>query len=121
MICRLLGLLILAAVHIVVGLIEAAGLVKVVEAALPVLVELTKLPGLTELVEAIHGVAVGLFANAYDNIGMIEMMNGNLDGAEDNYHIQLLKAPEGYSFDPDFEFYTGKKYGQWRLLIRKDS
>lgn len=45
----------------------------------------------------------------------------SFDGAEDNYHIQLLKAPEGYSFDPDFEFYTGKKYGQWRLLIRKDS
>ena len=38
----------------------------------------------------------------------------------ENYHIQLLKAPEGYSFDPDFELYTGSTFGEWDILVRKD-
>ncbi len=41
-------------------------------------------------------------------------------GAPDVYHVQLLKAPEGYSFDPDFEMYTESAYGEWVLCIRKD-
>ena len=42
------------------------------------------------------------------------------DGAPDVYHIQLLKVPDGYSFDKDFELYTGSTYGEWILRIRKD-
>jgi len=48
--------------------------------------------------------------------------NGNVtfDGAPDVYHVQLIKAPEGYSFDPDFELYTDRTYGEWLLRIRKN-
>ena len=42
------------------------------------------------------------------------------DGEPGAYHIQLLKAPEGYSFDPGFEAYTGVNYGEWALRIRKN-
>ncbi len=41
-------------------------------------------------------------------------------GEPDVYHVQLLRAPEGYSFDSGFELYIGREYGQWRLCIRKD-
>ncbi len=43
------------------------------------------------------------------------------DGAPDACHVQLLKAPEGYSFDPDFELYTGKAYGEWRVRICREA
>ena len=36
------------------------------------------------------------------------------------YHVQLVKAPEGYSFDADFDMYTGSTYGEWVVRIRKD-
>ena len=42
------------------------------------------------------------------------------DGAPDVYHVQMLKAPEGYSFDADFEMYTDSVYGEWVLRIRKN-
>ncbi len=38
----------------------------------------------------------------------------------DAYHIQLLKTPEGYSFDSAFELYTDRTYGEWLIRIRKD-
>jgi len=38
----------------------------------------------------------------------------------ENYHVQLLKVPEGYSFDPGFELCTGDDFGEWDILIRKD-
>ena len=41
-------------------------------------------------------------------------------GAPDVYHIQLLRAPDGYSFDPAFEFYTDASYGEWVLRIQKN-
>lgn len=41
-------------------------------------------------------------------------------GEPDIYHVQLLKAPSGFSFDSDFDMYTGKTYGEWVLRIRKD-
>ena len=44
----------------------------------------------------------------------------SFDGAPDDYHVRLLKVPEGYSFDPDFELYTGRDYGEWRLRVRRD-
>lgn len=48
--------------------------------------------------------------------------NGTItyDGQPDVYHIQLLKAPEGYSFDPEFEMYTEAAYGEWIVRIRKN-
>ncbi len=42
------------------------------------------------------------------------------EGAPGIYHVQLLRAPEGYSFDEGFDFYTGGEYGEWRLCLRKD-
>ena len=42
------------------------------------------------------------------------------DGAPDAYHVQLLKVPDGYSFDADFEMTTNAAYGEWVLRIRKD-
>ena len=36
------------------------------------------------------------------------------------YHLQVLKVPEGYSFDAGYEMYTPREYGEWRLSIRKD-
>ena len=42
------------------------------------------------------------------------------DGAPDVYHVQLIKVPEGYGFDADFELRTGPAYSEWRLFIRKD-
>lgn len=41
-------------------------------------------------------------------------------GAPDIYHVQILKAPEGYSFDAGFELYTDRDYGDWVLNIWKD-
>ena len=41
-------------------------------------------------------------------------------GEPGEYHVQLLKVPEGYSFDPEFELYTGPGYGGWTIVIRKD-
>ena len=42
------------------------------------------------------------------------------DGPEENYHLQLIKAPEGYSFDAGFELYTGDSYSEWMLYLWKD-
>ena len=42
------------------------------------------------------------------------------EGAPDIYHVQLLRVPEGYSFDPSFEMVTDRTYGEWLLRIRKD-
>ena len=42
------------------------------------------------------------------------------DGIPDRYHVQILKVPDGYSFDQDFELYTDAVYGEWLLRIRKD-
>ena len=48
--------------------------------------------------------------------------NGTIsfDGVPDVYHVQLLKAPEGYSFDTGFDMYTGSTYGEWAIRVRKD-
>ncbi len=43
-----------------------------------------------------------------------------VSGAPENYHVQLLKVPEGYSFDKEFEMNTGTAFGEWTILIRKD-
>jgi hypothetical protein len=43
------------------------------------------------------------------------------DGAPENYHVQILKVPEGYSFDRSFELYTGAAYGEWVLHVGNDS
>ena len=42
------------------------------------------------------------------------------DGAPGNYHVQILKVPEGYSFDQAFELYTGETYGEWVLHVAND-
>ena len=48
--------------------------------------------------------------------------NGTIvfDGAPDNYHLQLLKVPAGYTADPGFELYTGPDYGEWVLYVWKN-
>ena len=42
------------------------------------------------------------------------------EGAQGTYHVQLIMAPAGYSFDPAFEMYVGPAYGEWNLRIKKD-
>ena len=42
------------------------------------------------------------------------------DGEPAVYHIQLIEAPDGYSFDEDFDLYTDDVYGEWSLRIRKE-
>ncbi len=42
------------------------------------------------------------------------------EGPEQNYHLQLLKAPEGYHFDAGFEMYTGSTYSEWMLYLWKE-
>ena len=41
-------------------------------------------------------------------------------GNPDRYHVQILKVPEGYGFDADYELYTDSVYGEWMLRIRKE-
>ena len=41
-------------------------------------------------------------------------------GEPEDYHVQVLKVPEGYSFDRDFELQTGSGYGEWILLLHRD-
>ena len=42
------------------------------------------------------------------------------DGVSDEYHLQIVDVPEGYSFDDGFEMYTDSTYGNWVLCIQKD-
>ena len=42
-------------------------------------------------------------------------------GAPDVYHVQIIDAPDGYSWDEDYEMYTAREYGEWVLRIRKDN
>ncbi len=41
-------------------------------------------------------------------------------GAPDAYHVTIVDAPEGYSWDEDYEMYTAREYGEWVLRVRKD-
>ena len=41
-------------------------------------------------------------------------------GNPDIYHVQIVDAPDGYSWDEAYEMYTPRKYGEWILRIRKD-
>lgn len=36
------------------------------------------------------------------------------------YHVQIVDAPEGYSWDEDYEMYTSAEYGEWVLRVKKD-
>ena len=36
------------------------------------------------------------------------------------YHVTIIDAPEGYSWDENFEMYTTREYGEWILRVRKD-
>lgn len=42
------------------------------------------------------------------------------DGAPAVYHVQIVDAPEGYSYDEEFEMYTEAEYGEWILRVRRD-
>lgn len=42
-------------------------------------------------------------------------------GAAEDYHVQVIDVPEGYSCDDGFEMRTGAAYGEWKLRIRKTS
>ena len=48
--------------------------------------------------------------------------NGTItfNGTPGVYHVQLIDVPEGYSYDEEFEMYTGNTYGEWLLRIRKN-
>ena len=67
----------------------------------------------------------GLYVNfCTDSACTMAVSDGNgtivFSGAQDVYHVQMLRAPDGYSFDSEFELYTGREYGEWRLCIRKN-
>ena len=36
------------------------------------------------------------------------------------YHVTIVDAPDGYSWDEDYEMYTPREYGEWVLRVRKD-
>ena len=38
----------------------------------------------------------------------------------DAYHVTIVDTPDGYSWDEHFEMYTTRKYGEWRIRIRKN-
>ena len=42
------------------------------------------------------------------------------DGQPDVYHLQILRTPDGYSFDEGFSLYTDSAYGEWALRVKKD-
>ena len=42
------------------------------------------------------------------------------EGEPQVYHLQILKVPEGYSFDPAFELYTEAEPGEYTVEITKD-
>ena len=41
-------------------------------------------------------------------------------GDPDVYHVTIVDAPDGYSWDEDYELYTPREYGEWVLRVRKD-
>ena len=41
-------------------------------------------------------------------------------GAPYAYHLQILKLPEGYSFDPGFEAYTEPHTSELTVTVKKD-
>ena len=42
------------------------------------------------------------------------------EAAPYKYHVQIIDAPDGYSYDEGFEMYTPAEYGEWVLRVRKD-
>ena len=40
-------------------------------------------------------------------------------GVPQVYHLQLLAAPEGYSFDPDNEIYTEAASGEYIIQVTR--
>ena len=48
--------------------------------------------------------------------------NGTItfDGAPDAYHVKIIDAPEGYSWDESYEMTTSREYGEWALRLKKD-
>ena len=41
-------------------------------------------------------------------------------GDPDVYHVQIIEAPDGYSWDEEKEIYTSRKYGEMFLYVQKD-
>ncbi len=71
-----------------------------------------------------HPVA-GLYVNFCTDAACTMLQSGSdgiitFDGPPDRYHVQLLRAPKGYSFDRDFEMYVGPARGEWQLRLRRD-
>lgn len=40
--------------------------------------------------------------------------------APDVYHVTIVDAPDGYSYDADYEMYTPRTYSEWVLRVKKD-
>ena len=41
-------------------------------------------------------------------------------GDPDVYHVTIVDAPDGYSWDEEYEMYMPGEYGEWVLRVRKD-
>ena len=70
--------------------------------------------------EAVPGVMVSFCTDAAcvaetaDDNGVI-----TFNGEAEDYHVQILKVPEGYSFDKEFELRTGSK-NEFVVIIQRD-
>ena len=42
------------------------------------------------------------------------------DGEKADYHVQVLKVPDGYIVDPEFEMQTGNQYGEWIVIVQRN-
>ena len=57
----------------------------------------------------------------HEDTGEFQFCEINTDGTAAMFRdVELRKAPNGYSYDPDFSLYTPAAYGEWMLRIRKD-
>ena len=48
--------------------------------------------------------------------------NGTISftGTPNQYHVQIIDVPDGYSYDEDFEMSTTPEYGEWTLHVQRD-
>ena len=71
--------------------------------------------------EAVPGTAVNFCTDLACTM-VIADENGTVtfNGEPADYHVQVLKVPEGYSYDPEFEMQTGNEFGEWFVTVKRN-
>lgn len=71
--------------------------------------------------EAVPGTAVNFCTDLACTM-VIADENGTVtfNGEQADYHVQVLKVPEGYSYDPEFEMQTGNEFGEWFVIVKRN-